>query len=111
MNIKNRIVGFCDRVQAKRSQLTALAVVALLGVAPVASHATGGTGDGTILGQNYGLGIGGGLTAADWQGVAQGFNTSVSPLLVAIMPVFVVLLAVWMGPSVLKKLLKMAVHG
>lgn len=74
---------------------------------PVGAFAA--TGDGTNGGEPYGLGAqGGGPQATDYQLAAQGFNASLSPMLVALLPVFVVILAIWMGPALLKKLLTMA---
>lgn len=60
--------------------------------------------------QTYGLGQGGSPAATDYTGAAMGFNTSLSPLLTAILPTLVVILAIFQGPRVLKKLVTMMAH-
>lgn len=95
-----------NKLGSVRNYLLGSAVAVGSFLAPIAAHAT--TGDGTSAGQTYGLGSGGGPAASDWQMAAQGFNSSLSPMLVALIPVFVVILATWMGPRLLKKLLKTA---
>lgn len=61
-------------------------------------------------GQTYGLGQGGSPSGTDYTGAAMGFNTSLSPLLTAILPTLVVILAIFQGPRVLKKLVTMMAH-
>lgn len=65
----------------------------------------------TTGGQTYGLGQGGSPAASDYLSAAQGFNTSLAPILTAILPVLVVILAVWKGPVIFKKLIGMATRG
>jgi len=62
-------------------------------------------------GQTYGLGQGGSPAASDYLNAAMGFNTSLAPILTAILPVLVVILAVWKGPVIFKKLIGMATRG
>lgn len=71
---------------------------------PASAQTSGG-------GQTYGLGQGGSPAASDYLNAAMGFNTSLAPILTAILPVLVVILAVWKGPVIFKKLIGMATRG
>lgn len=84
----------------------------LVGIYGASGQCVPGTpGDGFADGQAYGLGQGGSPAATDFQLSAQGFNSSLSPMLVALIPVFVVILAIWLGPALVKRLLNTAASG
>lgn len=97
-----------DYIETNCARLTAYAVVGVTAIMlPAASMAQAGGGTG---GQTYGLGQAGSPAAADYLGAAQGFNSSLSPLLTAVLPVLVVILAIWTAPKLLKRLVTMMAH-
>jgi len=107
--VKSRLsrVAAVLRAAPRRMVALAFALVAmaftLLMPSAANAQATGG--------QTYGLGQGGSPAASDYLNAAMGFNTSLAPILTAILPVLVVILAVWKGPVIFKKLIGMATRG
>ena len=96
---------------ASRSVKVKSAAYALIGAGvallPMAANAqTSGAGGS----QTYGLGQAGSPASSDYFNAAQGFNSSLAPLLTAILPVLVVILAIWQGPKLLKRLTTMMAH-
>jgi len=89
----------------------AMVIAGALSLAPLAANATATPGDGTVGGQTFGLGQFGGPTGSDWQTTAQGFGQSIAPELTALIPVMVVLLALFLGPKILKRMVEMGVHA
>jgi hypothetical protein len=91
------------RLMAVAFAMFAMALTVLL-PSPASAQTAGG-------GQTYGLGQAGSPAASDYLSAAQGFNSSLAPLLTAILPVLVVILAIWKGPMIFKKLVSMATRG
>jgi hypothetical protein len=79
-------------------------IVSAMALAPIAARADGTT-------QTYAPGQFGGPAAADWFTAAQGFGSTIAPQITTLIPVMVVLLAIFMGPRILKKLVKMGTGG
>jgi len=95
-----------DYVESNRARLTAYAVVGMTALLlPASSFAQT-----TTTAPNYGFGQAGSPQQSDYLGAAQGFNSSLSPLLTAVLPVLVVILAIWTAPKLLKKLVTMMAH-
>lgn len=84
--------------RASIAAMMAVAAVAMFLVDPVGASAQAAGG------QTYGLGQQGSPVAADYTSSAIGFSSSLSPLLTAILPTLVVILAIWRGPWLLKHL-------
>lgn len=64
----------------------------------------------TVPTQTYGLGQGNSPLGSDYFNAASGFNASLAPMLTAVLPVLVVILAIWTGPKLLKRLVTMMAH-
>ena len=99
-------------VSRTRKALTTSAFVAGGLLVTAASFAQSTAPSGTSPGgtQTYALGQAGSPAATDYFGAAQGVNASLAPLLTAILPVLVVILAIWQGPKLLKRLTTMMAH-
>jgi hypothetical protein len=91
-----RMVGFL-----RGAGLCAL-MVAMELVAPGA-HAQSGS-------FTYGLGQDGAPAATDYTGAVTGFNTSTAPILTALLPILALMMAVWQGPRIGKKLITTFIH-
>lgn len=97
-------VGAKSRSFAPKLALFALALLAfvLMAAHPAMAQTTGSSA--------YGLGQNGAPAAADFTNATQGFSASISPMLTAILPYLIGILAVWKLPWLLKKLVSGFTH-
>lgn len=95
--------GAKARSFAPKLALFALALLAFVLVAahPAMAQTTSGA---------YGLGQNGAPAASDFTSATQGFSASISPMLTAILPYLIGILAVWKLPWLLKKLVSGFTH-
>jgi hypothetical protein len=81
-----------------RYAFVAFGALLLLGALTVPASAQSGT---TVT---YGLGQNGAPAATDYYNAANGFSSSIGPILTAILPVLLLMLAIWNGPRIIKGL-------
>ena len=77
----------------------------LLGASTVPASAQ--TGTTTVT---YGLGQNGAPAATDYYNAANGFSSAIGPILTAILPVLLLMLAIWQGPRIIKALVMRFSH-